>query len=52
MHQLETFWRGLDVDVGGACEIAAGPAEAADEASLHGIAADREHDRNRLRRRL
>src|SRR4029077_19135568 len=52
MHQLETFWRGLDVDVGGACEIAAGPAEAADEASLHGVAADREHDRYRLRCRL
>ena len=50
MHQLETLWRGLDIDVRRASEIAAGPAEALDQSCPHRIGTDRKDDRYRAGR--
>src|SRR5260370_3849786 len=40
MQQLETLWRGLDVDMGSTCEIAARPAQAVDKSGTHRVATD------------
>jgi hypothetical protein len=45
MHHFEALWRGLGVDVGRACKIAAGSAKAVGKSRPYWIAPNRKDNR-------